>query len=528
MVSDIGDSAVELKNIADKLITLEDLQNLTQLDMLNMKNEVEKLKLTSSSPISPEAEERLAKLQDISRDVDVFRRWKQTIEEVKFLRERLMGPTPMPAMPATDADSISEIQKSIEDLRADFMARIKAPRPPAATDPAELEDMRQSIEEMRTEIRSKKPAPVDLDGIRSAIAENREAVENLKHSIVRKPGGPMPDMEPLKKMMSENRKLIGDLKAMMESSQPKAPTGMHKELDGLHAEIMKLEDEMKKIKTARPPEKPARAKPGDEMERLRSELFGKLDELNVKFMPKGSEEMKKAMDASRASIDKLKSLVVGEVTDIGSLKNEMNENRKFMAEIKNVLLSDKPQKGRKIVVPPDPEIKNRMQRIEQKFESLSAKMGKISDLKPIKLPDFPPVMPPLPPKGARALEFAKPAEIEGIKKQVESIVSKMESYVTKDELEKGFLDKRLKTDEKLMTGDIYKEMNEIKKAILRNEDHITVVATDVERMKKEVGSVEKSEWGKDKEVPVIQDLKRKIDELEEKIDNMHEGPVFIE
>jgi methyl-accepting chemotaxis protein len=482
------DSAGTLKDVADKLSNIEDLQNLTQLDMLNMKNEIEKLKLTTSSPLSPEAEERLVKLEEMSKDVEMFKRWKQTVDEVKFLRDKLMGPSPAQTAVPAEADEIKEIKESIEEIRAEANAR-------------------------------KSAAPINLAEVKAAIEENRKAVENLKQMITGKPRGAMPDTESIKKMIRENRKLINELKSKMEMSDSEVPAGMRQKIENLHAEITKLEEEVKKIKTV---EKAASAVPKDDIDHLRRELFGKLNELNVKFGPRGSEEIKKAMEAGKASIEKLKSLVKGEEVDIDSLKYEMGENRKFMTEIKGLLLSKKPQAPRKIAVPPDPETRNRMLKLEQRLEFFSKKMDKMAELKPIKLPEFAPA-------GAKGRAVrGKPGEIDDLKKEIESIVSRMDGFLTKDEIEKGFLEKRLKADKNLTTDEIYKELNDIKKAILQNEDHVTNVATDVERMKKEIGTVEKREWSKVGEIPAIDDLKRRIDQLEKKIEDLREGPVFIE
>lgn len=159
-----------------------------------------------------------------------------------------------------------------------------------------------------------------------------------------------------------------------------------------------------------------------------------------------------------------------------------------------------------------------MLQLDQKIEFLGRKIEKMGELKPIKLPDFTP---------AKAGKAAT-GEIDSIRREIESIVSRMEGFLTKDDVEKGFLEKRMKSDEKMLTGDLYKELNEIKKAIVRNEDHIHSVTGDVEGIKKELGTVEKREWGKVSDIPSIDDLRHRIDELEKKIDDMQEGPVFIE
>jgi hypothetical protein len=483
------ETTIMFRDVADKLSALEDLQNLTQLDVINMKNEVEKLKLTSSSPLPKETEEKIMMLQSVAKDAEMFKRWKQTVDEVKFLRDRLMGVGP----PAPNEEGENEIEK-----------------------------LKRSVEEMRAEFSTRKSAPIDLDDTKDAIRENRKAVENLKQMITDRPKGAVPDIESIRRMANENRKLTEELKSRMEMANFNVPAGMHKDIENLHSEISNLEEEVKKIKAS---DKTEPVRPKDEMDHLRKELFGKLDDLNVKFGPKSSDEVKKAMEANKASIDKLKALISGEDVSIESLKQEMNDNRKFMMELKSVLLSKSATAGKKITLTQDPDVRVKLTKLEQRMETLAAKMEKMADLKPIKLPEF---APSAAAKGAKSLTQPRPGEAESLRREIDMIVSRLDGFLTKDDVEKGFLEKRMKADEKLLTGEIYKELNDIKKAVVRNEDHITGVASDVERVKKEIGTVEKREWSKVSEIPSIDELKHRIEELEKRIEENREGPVFIE
>jgi len=482
-------SGGEMKDVLDKLTALDDLQNLVQLDILNLKNEIEKIKLTSSqSPISPEIEDNIVRLEKLAKDADMFSRWKQTISEVKFLRDKLMG-----APATTEAKAVSAVNQD------------------------EMDEIKRSVELLRKEMRAGKGGapPINLADLKAAIEENRNAVEKLKQMITSTPRKAVPDIDSVRRMVSENRKLIDDLKLKIENSRFEFPVETHINIDGLHKEVTKLEEEVRKLKDEKRPLRPGSK---DDMDHLRRELFTKLDDLNVKFGPRSSEEVKRALEANRASIEKLKALISGEETSIEGVKSEINENRAFMAEIKKMLLSKGPQK--KIIVPPDTETRKRLSQIEQRMELLGRRLEKMTELRPIEIPKFAPA-------AAKGKAVAS-GEAESLRKEIDTLLSRMDGFLTKDDVEKGFLEKRLKADEKLMTGDIYKELNEIRKAIVRNEDHVTSVASDVERVKKEIGTVEKREWGKVSEIPAIDELRRKIEELEKKVDNMHEGPVFIE
>jgi len=481
------DYASGMKDVIDKLSTVEDLQNMVQLDVINLKNELEKIRLTFSGSIASEADDHLVELQNLAKDVDLFKRWKQTVDEVRFLRDKVMLPS----------------------------------QPSEAAAPGEIDELRKDIEQMRMDMQARR-APstaIDLADLKEAIEDNKKAVENLRLMISDKPRGAMPDLETMKKMVTENRRLIDDLRVKVDMSRPSIPSATQRELEKLHAEVTNLEVEVHGMKDVRP----GRTAGKGEIDNLKTELYAKLDDLNTRFGPKSSDEVKRAMEANRASLDKIKSLISGEETTIESLKQEMDENRKFITEVKNLIVSKNPQASKKLLIPPDPEVKKKMLEVEQKIEFLGRKIDKMSELRPIKLPEFT--------APAAAKGRGKPmvsGDIESLRREIDTIVSRLDGFLTKDDVEKGFLEKRMKADEKLLTGEIYKELNDIKKAIMRGDDHINSVATDVEGLKKEVVTVEKREWGKISEIPAIDDLKKRIDELERKIDDMHEGPVFIE
>jgi hypothetical protein len=199
---------------------------------------------------------------------------------------------------------------------------------------------------------------------------------------------------------------------------------------------------------------------------------------------------------------------------------EINKNRRFMEELRHILMAKKART--KVLLPPDPALRKKMLQIEQKVSTLGRKLEKMNNLKPIKIPKLP--VPPAP-HGRGAL---KGGDINKIKKDVDSILSKMGDFITKEEVEKGFVEKMMKADERFVKQDIEKEINDIKKAILRNEDHINNIVSDVEDVKREVGAVEKREWGKVEDMPDVEELKKRIEELEKKISSSEAVPVFIE
>ena len=87
------------KDVEDKLESLQDLHNLNQLDIINLNNEIEKIRIATSSPVPPDIEQKIVDLEKIATNVSIMKKWKQTIDEVKFLRSKIMGaPLPRPCI----------------------------------------------------------------------------------------------------------------------------------------------------------------------------------------------------------------------------------------------------------------------------------------------------------------------------------------------------------------------------------------------------------------------------------------------
>ncbi len=81
----------KLNTVSSKLAELEDLQLVNKLDIINLKNEIEKLRLTVSVP-SPEALERINELGRIVENVEVFKKLKKLAENIDRVMANAQAP----------------------------------------------------------------------------------------------------------------------------------------------------------------------------------------------------------------------------------------------------------------------------------------------------------------------------------------------------------------------------------------------------------------------------------------------------
>ncbi len=496
----------KLKAIEDKLSTIEDMQSIIELDVINLKNEIEKLKLVSPSPIPPEIEKRIVELEKIAKDVDLLKKWSQTVDEVKFLRNKIMAMEKERGRKVPGTSEIQELKKQIAELRESMLVKPGA-KPPGAELKRAIEENRKIIEELKGKVPVEKVSAPALESLKRIVEENRKSIENLKTLLAgRRHTEIAREVEELKELIEENKKLAEQLKREVGRARPDVSDTLNariteliemvennkKSIEDLKVRIIKMESRGKA-------ELPERIE--DEIEELRDLLFSKLGELNIR--------------AGRVKTEELKRMII--------------ENRKAMEKLKERVYATRTKKGVEFPLP----LKDRLEELERKVEVLSKSMGK-AGLKPIKIPEG--MMIPSPEKPSKLLTKkinTLKAKVDGLVKRVKAIENLTKNLVRKEDLvaleralRPGMLTER---EKKMLSENVYKDIEKTKKAVLRNEDHINVLASDIEEIKKELSTIEKREWGEIAERPTLEDLARRIEEIEKKLETIGtSSPLFIE
>jgi hypothetical protein len=521
------------KGIEESLNVIKDTQNILELDIINLKNEIDKLKLVSPSPIPPEVEKRIVELEKISKDVDVLKQWEKTIDEVKFLRSKIMEIEKEGKPKAQEMPEVQDLRKEVEDLRK----KLEVPRKPPET--PDIQELRKQISDLKSSVLLKPGASLPETGdLKKAIEGNRRVIEDLKgklpakrvsapgleklKALVEEHGRSIDDLknmvetkhhrevitdaEELKKMIEENKNAMEELKGRISETRPKGPGAIDVRIteliDMVESNKRSIEDlKVRVIKTEGKGGAGLSERMEHEIEDLREMLYSKLGDLNVKTGEIRAEELKKMIIENRDAMEKLKERVYAART----------------------------RKGIEFPLP----VKERLGELEKKVNSLKRRVEN-AGLRPIEIP-----------KGMKLPTKEGPAKnlvnrMEKMKKNVDDLLKRMKdsenlikNMVKKEDL--TALEKAMKPrlpsarEKKMVSENVYKDIENSKKAILRNEDHINNLASDIEQLKRELSTVEKREWGEIGERPKLEDILRRIEEIEHRLKSIGtSAPVFIE
>jgi hypothetical protein len=557
------------KSMEGNLSEIKDMQNILELDIINLKNEIEKLKLISTSPIPPDVEEKIVELENIAKDAEIFKKWTKTIDEVKFLRSKITEMSKLVKQAATGrpagAEDIGNLRKEMDDLRKRVEAGAKPPEMPemgemrkqveelrkrmeslprAAAKPAapEIEELKRQMAELRSSMLLKPGAkPPDTGDLKKAIEENKRIIEDLKGKIPEKKVS-VPGLEKLKYIVEENSKNIENLKTILET---KHHTEVIPDVEELKKAIEENKDAMEDLKS-----KIARAKPSGPATPESESMDARISEL-IEFVEgnkKSIEDLKVRVikiegrggagvpEKVEDEIEELKELLYSKLGDLNvktgetmtdDLKSMIIENRDALKKLEKDMHTTRTGKVEEFPLP----MKDRIGELEKKMDSIEGMMEKGKGLKPIRIPE---AMKPPSEKPSKALS----GKIEKLRTSVDDIMKRVDkteiytrSLVRKEDL--VALEKMLKSEtpreRKLVSDNVFKELDNAKKAILRNEDHITNLASEIEEVKRELTTIEKHEWEEPGERPTLEKIIKRIEEIEHRLSVMGtSSPVFIE
>ena len=77
-----------MKSIRDELEEIKDLQLVSKLDIINLKNEIDQLKFTVLS-LPPDADKKINELVDLSNKIENIKNLKAILDDINNLKSRI-------------------------------------------------------------------------------------------------------------------------------------------------------------------------------------------------------------------------------------------------------------------------------------------------------------------------------------------------------------------------------------------------------------------------------------------------------
>ncbi len=403
-----------LKSIKDKLAELEDMQLVNKLDIINVKNELDRASLTGGPSETSEKLEELSRLVEKSEKLKTA---EKLVEELQELKSELGKGAPA----GTGSMNLDPLRREIEDLRSKVaeLQRTRASASGKKVEAPELQELRErtgrlegrmkELSEMKGRIPQTEKVPSgipknildrmgDIEKLSSRIESLRSQLEMQKTMIsgLEKKGAPVPGPVP-KELEERLNRLESGVSEMSVRHEPELP-------DDIVYRVKMLEEAVGDEKPRTVIAKPAKAL----LDRL-DRLEGNMKELEaIKSRAAGKKEKAPDVEEVKSMLESIKTQVMqqgNELLDLKSLKGadsfmKIDEMREQLDKIKSHI-SEIEGSALKAGMAPDAleelrhlkgqfpveefhELKKRMNAIEQKLERLGS-LAK--GLKPIELPD---------------------------------------------------------------------------------------------------------------------------------------------
>ena len=268
----------KLKAIEDKVDGLQDTEQLTELDIINLKNEIEKIKIGTTTYIPDDIEEKVRRLEKLAENADIFEQWKRSISEIDVLRKSIEKTSSgtSSGIPYDFMESVEELKKMVSAAKT-------------GADP----ELVKRIEDLETRVRSIKPVRIPenigelkgpTDDIRRQIESLSKDVESLKKSgVVQKPLPP----------------ILGDVEKIKSS-------------------VNSLEAEIKKLKTCAPD-----VKGSDDIRMKIAALFSRIEGIESRLVENGGiDPANKKIEILEERLDSL--LNKSDTTGLQELEKEID------------------------------------------------------------------------------------------------------------------------------------------------------------------------------------------------------------
>ncbi|MBN1896950.1 MAG: hypothetical protein JW789_04490 [Candidatus Aenigmarchaeota archaeon] len=329
-----------LKSINDKLAELEDLQLVNKLDIINVKNELDRASLSDGN--SAVTSDQMSEIRKLVEKADSIKKAEKLVSELEELRDDInRRPAKVAKVPGANVD-LSGINSEIDSLRErlDEFEKLPVGKKVKVTAPgsSEIRALRERIEKLET------AGPVNAS---SASAPSGKAVPTPK-SILSK-------LEKIERFSAQMEKLkdeIGEQKSILSGIKSRAGGDGTEMDDDVLDRLKLLEAAIGGGEDAKPVE--VNAKPSKDLLKRLERMEGRIEKLNdsIDGLPHDSpdellerfEKIEKRVDAFREPAQKPQKAIPEDI--IRKIKElEGNVEKLSAVKVKSGKKSEKKENG---------------------------------------------------------------------------------------------------------------------------------------------------------------------------------------
>lgn len=158
-----------LKVLRDQLEEMKDTQTVNKLDIINLSNEVDSLKLTSSK-VTPETEKKIEEITQIAKKLEKFKKVDNLVKDIENLKKKSFGSSKAGYSATKELVGIDNKINSLEQSVNVLETKLSSMKPIRI--PEKMKDL-DKYSEMMSEVADK------IDTLDAKIAQ----VDNLKRNI---------------------------------------------------------------------------------------------------------------------------------------------------------------------------------------------------------------------------------------------------------------------------------------------------------------------------------------------------------
>lgn len=161
----------KLKIVQDQIEEMKDTQTVNKLDIINLNNEVDSLKLTSNQ-LTPETQKKMEEIIKITQKVDKFKKLDDLVKDVSDIKRKGIGSPSKPGYTATKEMTglqvkLNQLEQSMNILET----KLSSLKPVRIPESAPTETNQEELQEIYDKLEKLEARSADVISLKQKLSE---------------------------------------------------------------------------------------------------------------------------------------------------------------------------------------------------------------------------------------------------------------------------------------------------------------------------------------------------------------------